>query len=125
MIDEYDNKWIGTSNGVAVFNEGGVVSVDESKTIRDATPYNYLLYQNYPNPFNPSTKIKFSIPDQSYVAIKVFDVLGGEVATLINEEKPVGSYEVEFNASRLPSGIYFYRLQANEFAQVKKMILLK
>jgi len=88
-------------------------------------PSEYSLSQNYPNPFNPSTKIKYSIPQSSQVIIKVFDVLGNEVKTLVNEEKQVGSYEVEFNAPSLPSGVYFYRLQVNEFTQAQKMILLK
>jgi len=83
------------------------------------------LTQNYPNPFNPSTKIKYQIPELSFVTIKVYDVLGKEVTTLINEEKPAGSYEVEFDASRLPSGVYFYRLQAGSFIETKKMILLR
>ncbi|NNL20406.1 MAG: T9SS type A sorting domain-containing protein, partial [Ignavibacteriaceae bacterium] len=98
-------------------------------------PSKYALSQNYPNPFNPSTTIRFSIPASSLVTLKVYDVLGNEVATLVSEKKPVGSYEVKFSATggsasggdvyNLPSGIYFYRLQANDFAQVKKMILLK
>lgn len=85
----------------------------------------FELTQNYPNPFNPSTKIKYQIPELSFVTIKVYDVLGKEVTTLINEEKPAGSYEVEFDASRLPSGVYFYRLQAGSFIETKKMILLR
>jgi hypothetical protein len=88
------------------------------------------LEQNYPNPFNPSTKIKFSIPSNiesrmSKITLKVYDVLGNEVATLVNEEKPAGTYEVEFKASSLASGIYFYQLKANDFVSTKKMILLK
>jgi len=85
----------------------------------------YSLEQNYPNPFNPSTKIKYSIPELSFVTFKVYDVLGNEIETLLNEEKPIGSYEVEFDARNLPSGIYFYRLRAGDFIETKKMILLK
>jgi hypothetical protein len=88
-------------------------------------PNTYSLAQNYPNPFNPTTKMNYQIPELSFVTLKVYDVLGSEIATLVNEEKPVGSYVVEFNARDLPSGIYFYKLQANKFTQVKKMILLK
>jgi len=88
-------------------------------------PENPLLYNNYPNPFNPSTIIRFSIPEESFVTIKVFNTLGEEVAQLVNEEKPVGSYEVEFDAIALPSGIYFYQLQVGSFSESKKMILLK
>jgi hypothetical protein len=85
----------------------------------------YRLTQNYPNPFNPTTKIKFTIPERSFVTLKIYDVLGNEIATLVNEEKLVGSYEIEFNATNLPSGIYFYRLQAGNFVVAKKMVVLK
>jgi len=97
-----------------------VVSVENENI-----PQAYNLSQNYPNPFNPGTKIKYSIPQLSQVQIKVYDVLGNEVTTLINEEKPAGEYEVEFNGSNLPSGIYFYQLKAGEFVETKEMILLK
>jgi hypothetical protein len=85
----------------------------------------YHLYQNYPNPFNPTTKINYQIPELSFVTLKVYDVLGSEVTTLVNEEKSVGSYEVDFDATSLPSGIYFFRLQAGPFVETKKMILVK
>ena len=88
-------------------------------------PANYSLEQNYPNPFNPSTKINYSIPTSEFVTLKVYDVLGNEVSTLVNEVKSAGSYEVELNASGLSSGIYFYMLQTNSFVETKKMILLK
>ena len=86
---------------------------------------NFYLSQNYPNPFNPSTKIKYSIPQESNVVIKVFDILGNEIETLINEKKPAGTYDLTWVANNLPSGIYFYRLQAGEFVQTKKMTLMK
>jgi hypothetical protein len=85
----------------------------------------FYLSQNYPNPFNPSTTITYQIPELSFVTLKVYDVLGNEIATLVNEEKPAGRYEVEFDGTGLPSGIYFYRLQANDFVNTNKMILLK
>ncbi len=85
----------------------------------------FKLFQNYPNPFNPSTTIRYSIPASEFVTLKVYDVLGNEVATLVNEEKPAGSYETEFNAVGLSSGIYFYQLQAGNFTQTKKLILMK
>ncbi len=88
-------------------------------------PEVYSLAQNYPNPFNPATKIRYSIPQSSQVQIKVFDMLGNEIETLVNEEKPVGSYEVGFDATGLPSGTYFYRLQAGNFVETKKMTLIK
>jgi len=85
----------------------------------------YYLYQNFPNPFNPTTTIIYSIPKLSFVTLRIYDVLGSEVETLINEEKAVGTYELNWNAANLPSGVYFYRLQAGSFVETKKMILLK
>ena len=84
-----------------------------------------MLFQNYPNPFNPSTNIQYAISSRQIVSLKVYDVLGNEVATLVNEEKPAGIYEVIFNASNFSSGIYFYQLRSGSFIDVKKMILLK
>jgi aminopeptidase N len=88
-------------------------------------PYEYALEQNYPNPFNPSTKIKYQIADAGFVNLQVYDVLGNEVATLISKEMQAGSYEVEFDASNLPSGIYYYTLSAGSYMQTKKMVLLR
>ena len=85
----------------------------------------FQLEQNYPNPFNPSTKISYSIPQEGDVTLKIYDVLGNEVATLVSEEKPAGVYEVEFNAGNLSSGIYLYKLTAGNFIQTRKMILIK
>jgi hypothetical protein len=85
----------------------------------------YQLFQNYPNPFNPATNIKFRIPEFGFASLKVYDLLGNEVATLVDEYKPAGNYEIEFDASKLSSGIYFYKLRAGNFIQTKKMILLK
>jgi len=107
------------------FTTSSPTSVDEI-----IKPVEFNLSQNYPNPFNPSTKIKFSIPsnvkgEMSNVMLKVYDVLGNEIATLVNEEKPAGEYEVELNATGLPSGIYLYQLKSGSFIQTKKMVLLK
>ncbi len=88
-------------------------------------PTSFSLSQNYPNPFNPSTVISYQLPLRSYVTLKIYDILGREVATLVNEVKNAGSYSITFNASNLATGIYFYRLQAGSFVQVRKMILLK
>lgn len=85
----------------------------------------FYIQQNYPNPFNPATTIRFQIPEFSFVTLKVYDVLGSEVVTLVKEEKIVGNYEIDFNAAGLPSGIYFYKLQAGSFVDTKKMILLR
>ncbi len=85
----------------------------------------FKLEQNYPNPFNPRTKISWQSPIGSWQTLKVYDMLGREVATLVDEYKPAGSYEVEFDASALSSGVYFYKIQAREFISVRKMVLQK
>jgi len=112
------------------------IKTDVNGLISDVADYNngneirFELKQNYPNPFNPSTKIKYSIPPIGTqravsVQIKVYDVLGNEIETLVNEEKPVGTYEITWYAGQLPSGVYFYQLQAGSFVETKKMLLLK
>ncbi len=85
----------------------------------------YKLEQNFPNPFNPSTKIRYSIPDNEYVSLKVFDLLGNEITTLANGEKAAGNYEVTFNGNNLSSGIYLYTLKTRNFSETKKFLLLK
>ena len=85
----------------------------------------YSLDQNYPNPFNPSTTINFSVPQNSQVTLKIYDVLGKEVSTLINQVVPAGNHEVQFDATGLPSGVYFYNLTAGNFVENKKMMLMK
>jgi hypothetical protein len=110
-------------------------SYEYSQTIEAVVeaPAEFSLEQNYPNPFNPTTKIKFTIATVTLrqaqsdirVTLRVFDVLGNEIATLINEEKPAGTYEVEFDRAGLPSGIYFYQLCSEKFIETKKMILMK
>ncbi len=105
-----------------------IVDVSNTTAIGDdqnLQPDRYLLEQNYPNPFNPSTNISYTIPLSGFVSLKVYDALGQEVAALVNEVKPAGNYLVNFNASNLVSGIYFYRLQSNGFTQSHKMIILK
>ena len=113
----------GTINNTASvsWNDALVTSVRLEETI----PNNYTLKQNYPNPFNPSTNIEYSIPSESFVELKVYDVLGNEVATLVNEQQQAGVYRADFTAENLPSGMYFARITANEFTQVVKMTLLK
>jgi len=88
-------------------------------------PDEYILYQNYPNPFNPTTNFKFRIADFGFISIKVFDLLGREVTTLVNEEKPAGEYEVKFDAKGQASGIYLYKLETSNFTATRKMLLLK
>ena len=95
------------------------------KPLTGTIPDNYLLLQNYPNPFNPVTKISFAIPESGFVTLKVYDVLGREISSLVNAQKNAGSYVVDFDASNLTSGIYFYRLDVNGFVDTKKMTVLK
>ena len=117
---------IGWSGGVndSIYKWAAIPVGVKDKQIA-ALPDKFILNQNYPNPFNPSTTINFSIPISAFVALKVYDILGREVATLVNEEKSSGSYEVVFNASNLSSGIYFYRLQASDYVQTRKLVLIK
>ena len=91
----------------------------------ETLPIEYSLEQNYPNPFNPTTTIRYQIPKEGMVTLKVYDVLGAEVATLVNEEKIAGRYEVNFDASRLASGVYIYLLSVNDYVSVKKMLMIK
>lgn len=88
-------------------------------------PLDYSLSQNYPNPFNPITQIEYAIPNEGFVSLKIFNVYGQEISILVNEFKGKGYYSINFDARTLPSGIYFYRIESNEFKEVKKMILLK
>lgn len=97
-----------------------VVSVENDNLLPS-----FYLSQNYPNPFNPSTSIEYSVPSNDYVNLKVYDVLGNEVAILVNEQKQAGNYRVSFDGSKLPSGVYFYSIQTGRFYQVRKMLLIK
>jgi hypothetical protein len=110
--------------------DGSFTYSNEIEVEVNFTPKEFVLYQNYPNPFNPNTVIRFEIPGQArndnvFVTLKIYDILGNEVATLVNEERHPGVYEVEFNASNLSSGIYFYQLKADNYSQIKKMVLLR
>jgi hypothetical protein len=92
---------------------------------KELTPEVFSLSQNYPNPFNPSTKIQYALSSSQFVTLKIYDILGRQVATLVNEEKAAGEYEIEFDAKKLSSGIYFYQLKTGKSILTKKMILLK
>jgi hypothetical protein len=99
-----------------------------TSVLRDPTsdqPGEFVLYQNYPNPFNPKTSFEFQVLSSKLVSIKVFDLLGREVATLVNEELMPGSYRTRWDAADMPSGVYFYRMQVGNFSVTKKMILTK
>jgi photosystem II stability/assembly factor-like uncharacterized protein len=110
-------------NFFATENNGGIITSINDKNISVVNEYS--LFQNYPNPFNPSTKINWQSPVGSWHTLKIYDVLGKEITTLIDEYKPSGRYEIEFNASMLPSGVYVYKLQAGDFISFRKMMLLK
>jgi photosystem II stability/assembly factor-like uncharacterized protein len=117
------NGWIAGQYG-KVFktdNAGGLTGISNAA----AAPEKFELSQNYPNPFNPSTKISFAIPKTGFVSLKVYDVTGKEVRTLVNDLKSAGNYSVDFNASNLSSGIYFYRIESEGFSRTMKMILVK
>jgi hypothetical protein len=88
-------------------------------------PNAFALYQNFPNPFNPSTTIKFELPKSSHVSLAVYDILGREQSVLVNERRNAGVYEVKFDGSNLASGVYFYRLEAGDFVQTKKLLILR
>ncbi|MBT8380084.1 MAG: T9SS type A sorting domain-containing protein [Ignavibacteria bacterium] len=136
--DEYAVlAWAGTFNGEQDVYFGriyqSVVAVDDERDEKQILEA-YSLLQNYPNPFNPSTKIKFTVPSNvilkaeknlNYVTLKVYDVLGNEIAVLVDEEKPAGTYEVEFGTAELTSGVYFYRIQSSNYVETKKMLLIK
>ncbi len=108
-------------NGISINSIDGIGNTKEAAEI----PLKYNLYQNYPNPFNPRTTISYSIPRISFITLKIYDVLGREIETIVNEQKPAGNYKVNFNAGGLASGVYFYQLRAGDFVSTKKLILLK
>ena len=129
--------WAGTFNGEQDVYFGrinqSVVEV-KGKQYVNQQPEDFSLLQNYPNPFNPSTNIKYTIPanvivsganNLTRVTIKVYDVLGNEISVLVNEEKPAGTYEVQFKSRDLTSGLYFYRIHSGTYVETKKMILMK
>ena len=116
-------------SGIAV-GQKGIVAVYKLEVVRDDTVITVdspvkIETQNYPNPFNPSTIISFNLPEQTNVELRIYDVLGNEVATLVNEVKPAGRYDAEWNASTLPSGVYIYQLRAGNNTEMRKMLLLK
>ena len=105
--------------------EGGDIHLSVDDEANSEMPHAYRLSQNYPNPFNSSTRIDYQLPKTVLVVLKVFDVLGKEVETLVNERQNAGGYSVQFNASNLPSGVYFYRIEAGTYNDAQKLLLLR
>ena len=117
--------YIGTFSNFNERMQKVVKTGTDVRELNSGLPNEFELSQNYPNPFNPTTMIRFALPETGLVTLKVFNVLGEEVAELVNDVKPAGSYEVSFNAQNLTSGMYVYTVQAGNFSESKKMILLK
>ncbi|MEK9137304.1 MAG: T9SS type A sorting domain-containing protein, partial [Bacteroidota bacterium] len=109
----------------AVFLDSTSIIIDDIGQQFDELPQEFKLHQNYPNPFNSTTVIRYELPKASHVTLKVYNVLGQEVAVLVDEEKPAGAYTMDLNASNLPSAVYFYRMQTEGFVQTKKLILVQ
>ena len=122
MEDKHGNMWICQIVRILVYNPKGVIGINN---IPELIPSEYQLFQNYPNPFNPTTQIKYAISKNSNVILKVYNILGKEISTLINQRQNSGNYQITFDAKDLPSGIYFYKLQVNDFTDIKKMVLIK
>jgi hypothetical protein len=117
------NIFVGTETG-GVF-KAPISALATSVNEKNELPRDFNLSQNYPNPFNPSTTISFSLPSTSYVSLKVFDALGREVSTLVSQELTAGNHSQQWNPGSLPSGMYFYRLQAGNYSETRKLVLLK
>jgi hypothetical protein len=116
------NKMTGLTNPLKYDGTDVSLGVQEIET---AVPNEFTLYQNYPNPFNPNTIISYGIPSNSHVSLTVYDILGRQVAVLVNEVQVPGTYKVNFNASNYASGVYFYRIVAGSHTAVQKMMLIK
>jgi photosystem II stability/assembly factor-like uncharacterized protein len=127
VFTDANHGWLLCDNGNIYYteNNGGIIDAVNDDNPPTKTPVSFTLFQNYPNPFNPSTTIKYQIPVSSKVTLKVFNLLGNEIAALVDEHKEAGTYTSEFNASKLASGVYFYKLQAGKFITIKKLLLIK
>jgi uncharacterized Ntn-hydrolase superfamily protein len=124
--DTISAKTVSGTDTVSIFSKTVVVYISPVSADEENIPVNeFYLYQNSPNPFNPTTSIQYAIGSRQFVQLKVYDVLGNEIAILVNEEKPAGTYEVEFQATGLPSGIYFYQLKAGSSIETKKMVFMR
>ncbi|MBI4427716.1 MAG: T9SS type A sorting domain-containing protein, partial [Ignavibacteriales bacterium] len=117
--------WAVGVGGVILHTGKDSVFTSVAELVGAPTPASFKLIQNYPNPFNPSTEIQFSLPQRNHVTLTVFDLLGREVATLVSEELSAGSYSARWDATGFPSGVYFCRLQAGDFVETKKLVLVR
>ncbi len=136
IITVFNNAQVQNFN-ITVANEPIAITVDPNnwilKTINSVVvgiedemqPQTFSLEQNYPNPFNPVTKIKFTLASNEYTTLKVYDIIGKEITTLVNNQMEKGHYEINFDASNLPSGVYFYTLNAGGYKETRKMILMR
>ncbi len=120
---DYSNYESDYSNSVSCNVKGQ--EIEKTGSFGTEVVDNYVLTQNYPNPFNPTTNLKYSVKEKGFVSLKVYDLLGKEVADLVNEDKDIGHHSVNFNASELPSGIYIYSIKVNDFSKSNKVLLLK
>ncbi|MCX6162361.1 MAG: T9SS type A sorting domain-containing protein [Ignavibacteriae bacterium] len=123
FFSDQNTGWVvGSYAAIFSITNGGSTLINQIST---ETPAGYSLCQNFPNPFNPSTKISFQLPVVSSSSLKIFDITGKEVATLVNERLNAGTYTVDWNASEFPSGVYFYRLTAEGYGETRKMMLIR
>jgi hypothetical protein len=109
------------TSGVYRHNFSIITNIQNNNNI----PTSFKLLQNYPNPFNPTTKIKFELPKSNYVTLKIYDAIGREIATLVNEQLIAGTYQVDWDGSNYASGVYYYQLRTGDFVETKKMVLVK
>ena len=130
LISSVGEPFVGFSQiGSASIRSGSlfrnVVIVTGLREGKNQLPLEYALYQNYPNPFNPSTTVRYDLPKATFVTLSIFDVLGRQISTIVEEEKPAGAYQVNVFVPNLPSGVYFYRIQARDYVKTKKFVLLR
>ncbi len=131
--DGFSGSYYFFSSTIISFGTGTIISKGTWQATRQLTdiedlhsiPTGYSLDQNFPNPFNPSTSIRFSIPHASFVSLKVFNLLGEEVGSIVNQNLPAGTFNFQWNASGVPSGVYFYKIQAGQYTQSRKMVVIK
>ena len=119
-----DNDFAAVGENLTILSTSaaGIIGI---QTISTEVPDNFVLNQNYPNPFNPATKIKFDVPNESHTKLIIYDMLGREVTTLINQQLKPGSYQADWDASAFSSGVYFYKIISGDFVETKKMVLMK